>query len=144
MGWRMKNFNNWGFHWKILRFRGGSQNKGLGQLPKKLSNHTVSFSWNCSVYIYTLSIMPYMEYCCHVWVGDPSCYLELFRQQKQKCSTVVSSFASSFELLAYRGNEASLRVFSCCYCYYMISVTISRCYKDVSFFAQLESGILCL
>ena len=78
-----------------------------------------------------------------VWVGDPSCYLELFRQQKQ-CSTVVSSFASSFELLAYRGNGASLRVFSCCYCYYMISVTISRCYKDVSFFAQLESGILCL
>ena len=96
------------------------------------------------IYIYTLSIMPYMEYCCHVWVGDPSCYLELFRQQKQKCSTVVSSFASSFELLAYRGNGASLRVFSCCYCYYMISVTISRCYKDVSFFAQLESGILCL
>ena len=88
--------------------------------------------------------MPYMEYCCHVWVGDPSCYLELFRQQKQKCSTVVSSFASSFELLAYRGNGASLRVFSCCYCYYMISVTISRCYKDVSFFAQLDSGILCL
>ena len=96
------------------------------------------------IYIYTLSIMPYMEYCCHVWVGDPSCYLELFRQQKQKCSTVVSSFASSFELLAYRGNGASLRVFSCCYCYYMISVTIFRCYKDVSFFAQLESGILCL
>ena len=96
------------------------------------------------IYIYTLSIMPYMEYCCHVWVGDPSCYLELFRQQKQKCSTVVSSFASSFELLAYRGNGASLRVFSCCYCYYMISVTISRCYKDVSFFAQLDSGILCL
>ena len=26
----------------------------------------------------------------------------------------------------------------------MISVTISRCYKDVSFFTQLESGILCL
>ena len=93
---------------------------------------TLFLSPEIAPYIYTLSIMPYMEYCCHVWVGDPSCYLELFRQQKQKCSTVVSSFASSFELLAYRGNGASLRVFSCCYCYYMISVTISRCYKDVS------------
>ena len=28
-------------------------------------------------YIYKSTIWPCMEYCCHVWAGAPSCYLEL-------------------------------------------------------------------
>ena len=29
------------------------------------------------VYLFKFSIQPCMEYCCHVWAGAPSCYLEL-------------------------------------------------------------------
>ena len=28
-------------------------------------------------YLYKSTIRPCMEYCCHVWAGAPSCYLEL-------------------------------------------------------------------
>ena len=96
-----------------------------------------------------------MEYCCHVWAGAPSCYLELLdKLQKQICRAVGPSLAASFESLAHCQNVASLF-----YGYYFgrcsselaqlvprpysggrsthysdrlhFLVTISRCYKDV-------------
>ena len=30
-----------------------------------------------ALYLYTSTIQPCMENCCHVWAGVPSCYLEL-------------------------------------------------------------------
>ena len=30
-----------------------------------------------ALYLYKSTICPCMEYCCHVWAGAPSCYLEL-------------------------------------------------------------------
>ena len=30
-----------------------------------------------SLYLYKSTIKPCMEYCCHVWAGAPSCYLEV-------------------------------------------------------------------
>ena len=99
-----------------------------------------------------------MGYCCHVWAGAPSCYLELLdKLQKQICRTVGSSLAASLEPLAHCRNVASLSLF---YRYYFgrcsselaqlvplpfsrgrstrysdrlhnFSVTILRCYKDV-------------
>ena len=99
-----------------------------------------------------------MEYCCHVWAGAPSCYLELLdKLQKQLWRTVGASLAASLEPLAHRRNVASLSLF---YRYYLgrcsselaqlvpppysrgkstrysdrlhdFSVTIPRCYKDV-------------
>ena len=30
-----------------------------------------------ALYLYKSTISPCMEYCCHVWAGVPSCYLEL-------------------------------------------------------------------
>ena len=30
-----------------------------------------------ALYLYKSTIHPCMEYCCHVWAGAPSCYLEL-------------------------------------------------------------------
>ena len=30
-----------------------------------------------ALYLYKSTICPCMEYCCHVWAGTPSCYLEL-------------------------------------------------------------------
>ena len=102
-----------------------------------------------------------MEYCCHVWAGAPSCYLELLdKLQKQICRTVGSSLAASLEPLAHRRNVVSLSLF---YRYYFgrcsselvqlvpfpysrgrstrysdrlhdFSVTIPRRYKDINSF----------
>ena len=99
-----------------------------------------------------------MEYCCHVWAGGLSCYLELLdKLENQICKTVASSLAASLEPLAHRWNMASLSLF---YRYYLsrccselaqlgplpfprgrssrysdrlhdFSVTIPSCYKDV-------------
>ena len=53
-----------------------------------------------------------MEYCCHVWAGAPSCYLELLdKLQKRICRTVGPSLAASLEPLAHRRNVASLSLF---------------------------------
>ena len=53
-----------------------------------------------------------MEYCCHVWAGAPSCYLELLdKLQKRICRTVGPSLAVSLEPLAHRRNLASLILF---------------------------------
>ena len=57
-------------------------------------------------------IRPCMEYCCHVWVGAPSCYLELLdKLQKRTYRTVGPSFYASTEPLAHCRNVASLSVF---------------------------------
>ena len=120
------------------------------------------------MYLFKSTIRPCMEYCCHVWAGDPSCYLELLDElQKRICRTSGPSLAASLEFLAHRRNVASLSLF---YRYYFsrcsselaqlvplsfsrgrstryfdrlhgFSVTISRCYKDVyvnSFFPRTD------
>ena len=111
-----------------------------------------------ALYCYKSTIRPCMEYCCHVWAGAPSCYLELLdKLQKQICRTVGPSLATSLETLAHCRNVASLSLF---YRYYFgrcsselaelvplpysrgrstrysdrlhdFSVTIPSCYKDV-------------
>ena len=107
-----------------------------------------------------------MEYCCHVWAGAPSCYLELLEKlQKRICRTVGPSVAASLEPLVHHRNVTSLSFF---YRYYFgrcssqlaqlvplpfswgrythysdrlhdFSVVIPKCYKDVyvnSFFPR--------
>ena len=119
-----------------------------------------------ALYLYKSTIRPCMEYCCHVWAGASSCYLELLdKLQKQICRTVGPSLAAFLESLAHRRNAVSLSLF---YRYYFgrcsselaqtiplpysrgrstrysdrlhdFSVTIPRCYKDVyvnSFFPR--------
>ena len=40
--------------------------------------HSMKFlSPEAVLYLYKSTIHPCMEYCCHVWAGVPSCYLEL-------------------------------------------------------------------
>ena len=59
--------------------------------------------------LYKSTICPCMEYCCHVWAGAPSCYLELLdKLQKRICRTVGPSLAASLEPLAHCQNVASL------------------------------------
>ena len=119
-----------------------------------------------ALYLNKSTIRPCMEYCCHVWAGAPSCYLELLdKLQKRICRTVGPSLAASREHLSHCRLVAGLRLF---YRYYFdrssselaqlvllpffqgrstrysdrwhdFSVTIPRSYKDVyvnSFFPR--------
>ena len=119
-----------------------------------------------ALYLYKSTIQPCIEYCCRVWAGAPSYYLELLdKLKKQICRTVGPSLAASLEPLAHHRNVASLSLF---YRYYFgrcsselaklvplpysrgrstrysdilhdFSVIIPRCYKDVyvnSFFPR--------
>ena len=65
--------------------------------------HSMKFlSPEVALYLYKSTIHPCMEYCCHVWTGAPSCYLELLdKLQKRICRTVGSSLATSLEPLAH-------------------------------------------
>ena len=55
-----------------------------------------------ALYLYKSTIRPCMEYCCHIWAGAPSCYLELLdKLQKLICRTVGLSLANSLEPLAH-------------------------------------------
>ena len=65
-----------------------------------------------ALYLYKSTIRPCMEYCCHVWAGAPSCYLELLdKLQNRICRIVGPSLAASLEPLAHRRNVASLSLF---------------------------------
>ena len=70
------------------------------------------FSSEVALYLYKSTICPCMEYCCHVWSGAPSCYLELLdKLQKRICSTAGPSPASSLEPFAHHRNVASSSLF---------------------------------
>ena len=61
---------------------------------------------------YESTIRPCMEYCCHVWAGAASWYLELLdKLQKRICRTVGPSLAASLEPLAHHRNVASPSLF---------------------------------
>ena len=65
-----------------------------------------------ALYLYKSTIWWCMEYCCQVWAGAPSCYLELLdKLQKQICRTVGPSLAASLEPLAHHWNVDSFSLF---------------------------------
>ena len=74
---------------------------------------TVKFLYpEVALYLNKSTIGPYSEYCCHVRVGAPSCYLEMLNmRQKRVYRTAGPYFADSLEPLAYRRNIASLSLF---------------------------------
>ena len=89
------------------------------------------FSPEVALYLYKSTIWPCMEYCCHVWAGTPSCYLELLdKLQKRICRTVGPSLAASLEPLAHRQNVASLSLF---YRYYF-----GRCSSELAHLVSLS------
>ena len=75
--------------------------------------HPMKFlSPEVALYLYKSTICPCMEYCCHVWAGAPSCYLDLLdKLQKRICRIVGPSLADSLEPLAHRRNVARLSLF---------------------------------
>ena len=65
-----------------------------------------------ALYLHKSTIRPCMEYCCHIWAGAPSCYLDLVdKLQKWICRIVGPPLAGSLEPLAHRQNVASLSLF---------------------------------
>ena len=88
--------------------------------------HSMKFvSPEVALYLYKSTIRPCMEYCCHVWAGAPSCYLELLdKLQKQICKAVGPSLAASLEPLVHCRNVASLSLF---YRYYF-----GRCSSELA------------
>ena len=65
-----------------------------------------------ALYLYKSTIRPGIEYCCHVWDGAPSCYLDLLdKLQKQICRIVGPSLAASLEPLTHYRNVASSSLF---------------------------------
>ena len=70
------------------------------------------FSPEVSLYLCKSTIYHCMGYCCHVWDGVSSCYLELLdKLQKRICRTVGRSLATSLEPLAHCRNVGSLSLF---------------------------------
>ena len=117
-----------------------------------------------ALYLYKSTIWPCIEHCCHVWAGATSSYLELFdKLQKQISRTVSPSLTASLQPLPHRQNVASLSLFYK-YCFGRFSSELaqlvplpyyflpyspfldvrSMSMSIVSFFVQLDSGILCL
>ena len=57
------------------------------------------------MHLYQSTMCPCIEYCCHVWVSAPNCYLELLdKPPKLICGTVGPSTATSLEHLAHWRN----------------------------------------
>ena len=78
--------------------------------------HSILLSPEVALYLYKSTIRTSMEYCCHIWAGSPSCYLELLdKLQKSTCRTADPSLAAPFESLAHRQNVARLSLFHRCY-----------------------------
>ena len=78
-----------------------------------------------ALYLYKSTICPCMEFCCHVLVGAPSCYLELLdKLQKRICRSVGHSIAASLGPLAHHRNVNSLSLF---YRYYF-----GRCSSELA------------
>ena len=72
-------------------------------LSKKIGSlvHSMKIPFpEVALYLYWFTIQPCMEYCCHVWVSAPNCFLEfLFKLQKQIYRTVGPSLATFLEAL---------------------------------------------
>ena len=82
-----------------------------------------------------------MEYCCHVWAGAPSCYLELLgKLQKQICRTIGPLLAVSLEPLSHCGSVARLSFF---YGYYTL-VDVLQNWCNWFHFFFLERGLLLI
>ena len=73
--------------------------------------HSIKFLFpEIALYLYKSTIWPCIEYCCHIWAGAPSRYLQLLdKLQKRICMTVGSSLVASLEPLAHPQNVVSLR-----------------------------------
>ena len=75
--------------------------------------HSMKFLFpEVAMYLYKSTIRECMEYCCHVWGGAASCYLELLdKLQKPICRSVGPSLSVSLESLGHCQNAVNLSLF---------------------------------
>ena len=89
---------DWGFYIISIAKTASKKTRALIRSMKFLSPEV-------ALYLYKSTIRLCMEYCCHVWAGAPSCFLELlYKLQKRVCKTLGPSLASSLEPLAHCRN----------------------------------------
>ena len=97
-------------------------------------------SLEVALYLYKSTIHPYMEHCCHVWAGAPTCYLDLLdKLQKRICRIVGHLLAASLDPLVHRRNVASLSLF--------IRYYFGRCSSELAQLVPLlflEGGLLVI
>ena len=88
--------------------------------------HSMKFlSCDVALHLSKSTIRSCMAYCCHLWVGSPSCYLELLdKLQKQIYRTVCPSLATSLESLTLDWNVASLSL--------VLSYYFGRCLSELA------------
>ena len=103
--------------------------------------HSMKFlSPEVAQYLFKSTICPFMAYCCHIWAGASSCYLELIdKLQKRMCRTVGPAFAASPETLAHHRNVTSLSLFHRSY--------FGRCSSELTQLVPLfllEGGLLVI
>ena len=73
-----------------------------------LISSTGFLSREVALYLYESTVRPCMKYCCHVWAGALSCYLDILdKLQKRVCRIVGATLATSLEPLAHHRNVAS-------------------------------------
>ena len=78
---------------------GKSASKKIGAIIRSMG----FLSLETAMYLHRSTIHSCMEYCCHIWAGAPSFFLELLdKLQKRICRTVGPSLAASLEPLAHR------------------------------------------
>ena len=89
--------------------------------------HSMKFlSVEVVLYLYKSIIQLFIEYCCHIWAGALSCYLELLdKLQKPIYKTVGTSPTASLEPLAHHQSVASLFLF-CMYYFGMCSSELAQ------------------
>ena len=86
------------------------------------------------LYLYKSTKRSCMKYCCHVWDGAPSCYLELLDKLQNRVNRAVgTSLAPSLELLAHCRNVASVSLF---YRYY-----IDKCSSELAELVPLSFSL---
>ena len=69
-----------------------SASKKIGALIHLLKFLSPEFA----LYLYEPTIHLCMEYCCHVWAGAPSCYLELLNKLQKWMLSVMLTFLGPF------------------------------------------------
>ena len=80
-----------------------------GRIGQNLDRSMKFLSPEVTLYLYSSTKRPCMEYYCHFWASAPSYYLDMLdKLQKGICRTARPSLAASLHSLAHSRNTASL------------------------------------
>ena len=110
LGWTFSPKLDWGLHIISIAKTASKKIRDLIRSMKFLPPEV-------ALYLYKSTILPCMEYCCHVWAGTPIYYLELLDMLQKWICRRGPSLAASLEPLAHCWNVARFCLF---YRYYRL------------------------